>query len=110
MKVRLPYKYALKEAKKQAMEAAAEERARELFRDYDAYTTDIVIISAVLALVEEFGWGHSARATRIPRFIAAVEKTLQDACDRYEHAFAMTALSKRLNDYGIVYERKNNND
>ena len=110
MKVRLPIEYRMKDAKREIFELAAEEKARKLFRDYDTYTTDIVIISAVLALVEEFGWGSSKRATRIPRFIAAVEKTLQDACDRYEHAFAMTALSKRLNDYGIVYERKNGKD
>lgn len=110
MKVRIPIEYQMKQAKRASFELAAEEKARKMFKDYDSYTTDIVIMSAVLALVEEFGWGHSARATRIPRFIAAVEKTLQDACDRYEHAFAMTALSKRLNDYGIVYERKNEND
>ncbi|MBQ2768068.1 MAG: hypothetical protein IJF49_08355 [Clostridia bacterium] len=109
MNVRLPYKFALKQAKQQAIEAAAEERARELFRDYDSYTTDIVIISAVLALVEEFGWGYGARATRIPRFIAAVEKTLRDACDRYDHAFAMTALRKRLREYGIEYEGRDGN-
>ena len=110
MKVRIPIEYRMKEAKRAAFELEVEEKARRMFKDYDSYTTDIVIISAILALVEEFGWGHSARATRIPRFIAAVEKTLQDACDRYEHAFVMTALSKRLNDYGIVYERKNEHD
>lgn len=110
MKVRLPYKYTLKEAKKQAAEIAAEERARELFRDYESYSTDIMIMAAALALVEEFDWGSGKRATKIPRFIAAVEKTIRDVCERYEPAFAMTALQKRLDQYGIKYERKRKND
>lgn len=110
MKVRLPYERSLKDAKRDMFDAAVEAKSREIFKSYDTYVTDIVIISAVLALVDEFGWGSGKRATRIPRFIAAVEKTLQEACDRYDHAFAMTALQKRLDNYGITYERKNEHD
>ena len=106
MKVRLPIERQMKQSKREAFEIATEEKARKMFKEYDSYAIDIVIVSAVLALIEQFGWGSGKRATRIPRFIAAVEKTLQEACDRYDHAFAMTALQKRLDNYGITYERK----
>lgn len=110
MKVRLPYKYALKEAKKQAMEAAAEERSWELFREYESYTVDLVIMAGVISLVERRKWGTGKRATRIPQHIADIEQTLREVCERYEPAFAMTALQMKLEQYGIKYERKNGKD
>lgn len=110
MKVRLPYKYAIKEAKKQAMEAAAEERAREMFREYDSYSVDIVIMASVISLVERRKWGTGKRATRIPQHIADIEQTLREVCERYEPAFAMTALQMKLDQYGIRYERKTEHD
>lgn len=110
MKVRLPYKYALKEAKKQAVEIAAEERAWELFREYESYSVDIVIMASVISLVERRKWGTGKRATRIPQHIADIEQTLREVCERYEPAFAMTALQKKLDQYGIKYERKSEHD
>jgi hypothetical protein len=110
MKVRLPYKYALKEAKKQAMEAAAEERAREMFKDYDSYAVDLVIMASVISLIKRRKWGTGKRATRIHQHIADIEQTLQEVCERYEPAFAMTALQMILDQYGVKYERKSKND
>ena len=106
MKARLPLEYRYKDAKRELFEARAEQKARELFHEYDSYTIDIVIIAAVLALVEGEGWGTNKTATRIPRFIARVQQTIEDACTRYGHDCAMTALCSRLNNYGVEYERK----
>lgn len=110
MKVRLPIEYRMKDAKREIFELAAEEKARRMFRDYDSYTTDIVIMANVIALVENEKWGTGKRATKIPRHIASVERTIREVCDRYEPAFAMTALQMKLDQYGIKYERKNGND
>lgn len=110
VKVRLPYKYAMKEAKKQAVEAVAQERAREMFKDYDSYSVDIVIMASVISLVERRKWGTGKRATRIPQHIADIEQTIQEVCERYEPAFAMTALQMRLDQLGIRYERKSEHD
>lgn len=106
MKARLPLEYRVKDAKREAIEAAAEIRARKLFREYDSYTIDIVIIASVLALIEGEGWGTGKTATKIPRFIARVQKTIDDACTRYGHDCAMTALCSKLRGYGVEYERK----
>lgn len=101
------YERSLKQQKKEAFDAAVEARARELFHEYDSYTIDIVIIANLLALIEgEEKWGTGKRATRIPRHLENVQKIITDACERYEHQFAFTALAKRLENYGITYERK----
>ena len=104
LKVRLPFEYNLKEQKRAAFEAAKEERARELFRQYTPYAIDITMMANLLALIECEGWGTGKRATRLRRHWANVEKTITDACERYDHAFAMTALQKRLREYGVEYE------
>lgn len=106
MKAKLPIEYQLSAAKREALNAAAEQKARKLFREYDSYTIDIVIIAAVLALIEGEGWGTNKTATRIPRFIERVQKTIDDACTRYGHDCAMTALCSKLRGYGVEYERK----
>lgn len=106
MKAKLPIEYQLSAAKREALNAAAEQKARKLFREYDSYTIDIVIIAAVLALIEGEGWGTNKTATRIPRFIARVQKTIDDACTRYGHDCAMTALCSKLRGYGVEYERR----
>ena len=104
MKVRLPFEYNLKEQKKAVFEAAKEKRARELFKEYNAYAIDMTMMANFLALIECEGWGTGKRATRIYRHSANVEKIITDACERYDYAFAMTALQKRLREYGVEYE------
>ena len=106
LKVRLPYQRALKESKQQIFDLEVERRAHEVYREYESYVMDIVIIANLLALIEGEGWGTGKRAVRIPRHLARVEKTILEACERYEHQFAFTALAKRLENHGITYERK----
>lgn len=110
MKVHLPFEYNLKAQKKAAWDASVELKSRKLFHEYDSYTIDIVIIAAVLALIEGEGWGTNKTATKIPRFIARVQQTIEDACTRYGHDCAMTALCSRLSNYGVEYERKAENE
>lgn len=106
MKARLPARYSMPANKQAAFDAAVQEESRRLFRQYDSYTIDIVIIAAVLALIEGEGWGTNKTATRIPRFIERVQKTIDDACTRYGHDCAMTALCSKLRGYGVEYGRK----
>ena len=106
LKVRLPYQRSLKELKQAQFEMEVERRARELNRDYDSYTIDIVMIANVISLIEKEGWGTGKTATKIPRHIANVQEIIQAACDRYGYDCAFTALAKRLEAYGITYERK----
>lgn len=110
LKVRLPFEYNLKEQKKAAFEAASEAKARKMFKQYDAYTIDIVILASILALIEGEGWGTGKTATRIHRYIARVEKTIEDVCARYEHKFALTAMQMKVKEYGITYEGRYKDD
>lgn len=106
LKVRLPYDRLLKESRKLEFDAEVERRSQEIFRAYEGYVIDIVLIAVSLAMIEEFHWGSGKRAKRVHRLLAAVEKTIQDACDRYDYDCAFTALKNRLDNYGKIYERK----
>lgn len=107
MRARLPIEYRLKDAKREALNAAAEIKARKMFREYDSYTIDIVMIANILALIEGEEWGTGKNAKKIYRHVARVRKTIDDACERYGHDCAMTALRKRLREYGVEYEGRN---
>jgi hypothetical protein len=106
MRARLPIEYRLKDAKREALNAAAEIKARKMFREYDSYTIDIVMIANALALIEGEGWGTGKNAKKINRHVARVRKTIDDACERYGHDCAMTALKKRLREYGVEFEMR----
>lgn len=107
MKVRLPFEYNLKAQKKAAWDASVELKSRKLFREYDSYTIDIVMIANILALIDGEEWGTGKNAEKINRHVARVRKTIDDACERYGHDCAMTALRKRLREYGVEYEGRN---
>lgn len=106
MRARLPIEYRLKDAKREALNVAAEIKARKMFREYDSYTIDIVMIANLISLIEGEKWGTGKNAKKIYRHVARVQKTIDDACERYGHDCAMTALCSRLSNYGVEYERK----
>ncbi len=107
MKVRLPFEYNLKAQKKAAFDAAAEVKARKMFKQYDRYTVDIVICSVALVMIRVFGWGSGNRATRVNRLIDEVRKTIEYYCERYGYDCAMTAILRDLAEYGVEYEGRN---
>ena len=78
-----------------------------MFREYDSYTIDIVIIAVVLVMIRVFGWGSGERATRIPRLIRETQATIEHYINRYDHDCAMVAMRRDLNEYGIIYEGVN---
>lgn len=104
MKARLPARYSQPARKQAAFDAAVQEESQRILRAYDGYTIDIVICSVVLVLIRVFGWGSGARATRVPRLIDEVRRTIDYYCDRYGHDSAMTAIRHDLREYGVVYE------
>ena len=104
MKARLPARYSIPANKQAAFDAAVQDESRRLFREYDSYTVDIVIISVVLVMIRVFGWGSGDRATRVPRLIEEVRKTIEHYCSRYGHDCAMVAMRRDLAEYGVEYE------
>ena len=104
MKARLPARYRQPARKQAAFDAAVQEESRRLLHAYDSYTIDIVIWSVVLVLIRTFGWGSGPSATRVPKLISEVQRTIDFYCDRYGHDSAMTAIRHDLREYGVVYE------
>ena len=75
-----------------------------LFREYESYAVDAVNMAHILALIEKSNWGTGPTATRIPRHMSAVLQTIEDAGARYGYDCAITALRRRLREYGVEYE------
>lgn len=110
MKAHLPARYRQPAKKQAAFDAAVQEESRRLMHEYDSYTIDIVICSVVLVMIRVFGWGSGARATRVPRLIDEVRRTIEFYCDRYGHDSAMTAIRHDLREYGVVYEGRDEDE
>ncbi len=110
MKARLPARYSIPARNKAAFDAAVTEESRRLLHEYDSYTIDIVIIAVVLVMIRIFGWGSGERATRVPRLIEEVRKTIEHYCDRYGHDSAMVAMRRDLREYGVEYEGRDKDE
>lgn len=110
MNARIPARYRIPANKQAAFEAAVQEESRRLFREYDRYSTDIVIIAVVLVMIRVFGWGSGARATRVPRLIEEVRRTIDYYCERYDHDSALVAMRRDLREFGVIYEGVNEDD
>ena len=65
---------------------------------------DASIMASVLALIEVFGWGTGKSATRIPRFMAEVQKNMDKFAERDGDAMA-EGMRARLHNYGVEYKR-----
>lgn len=68
-------------------------------------TADSFIIGALIVLIEEFGWGtDEKRATRIPRFMNALQEIIDINADKYDDAVA-EGLRIRLHKLGVDFKR-----
>ena len=68
-------------------------------------TADSFVMASVLALVEEFGFGTTENATRIPRFITRLQSIIDVNAEHYDDAVA-EGLRNKLHDLGIEYGRE----
>ena len=70
--------------------------------DYGRMMFDLAQMLSMITLVEEFGFGTGKNATRIPRFVKAVQERLDDYSDRMGECAPNHAWNK-LKDLGIDY-------
>lgn len=73
-------------------------------RDTVRVSVDTILMAAILAGVEEGFWGTWGNATRIPRFVARVNKIVDTTVDRYDDAVA-EGLRAKLHSLGVEYGR-----
>lgn len=68
-------------------------------------TADSFVIASLIVLIEEFGWGtDEKRATKIPRFMKALQETIDINADKFDDAVA-EGLRIRLHNLGIDFRR-----
>lgn len=107
MKARLPIEYRYKDAKRLIEEQRAEKRAQEIFKEYESYSVDITAMTFLLSIIRRRKWGTGKRATKIPTLIQDVQETLDYYLERYDPDCAYTAIKRDLAEYGVVWERGN---
>ena len=66
-------------------------------------TADAFVMASILALVEEFGFGTTEQATRIPRFVNRLQGIIDVNAEHYDDAVAI-GLRNKLHGLGIEYK------
>jgi hypothetical protein len=62
-------------------------------------------MAALIVLIEEFGWGtDEKKSTKIPRFMKALQETIDINADKFDDAVA-EGLRIRLHNLGIDFRR-----
>lgn len=70
-------------------------------------TADVMVMASILAVIEEFGCGTSANATKIHKYIARLQSIVDTGAEFYDDAVAI-GLKNRLHGLGIEYRRSDN--
>ena len=65
-------------------------------------TADSFVMASIIALIEEFGFGTNERATRVKRYIAKLQETIDTNAEFYDNAVA-EGLHNKLSAYGLDY-------
>lgn len=74
-----------------------------LTTEYGKMMFDFAAMVAIITMVEDFGFGTGETATRIPRFVKAMQERLDDYSDRMEECAPQHAWNK-LKEKGIDYQ------
>ncbi len=83
--------------KRQAMQVIDKE-----VRSAISITADAFVMASMLVLIEEFGFGTKEDSTRLPRFVKALQDTIDINATQYDDAVA-EGLRNRLHNLGIDY-------
>ncbi len=84
--------------KRQAMQVIDAEVRRSI-----SITADAFVMASMLVLIEEFGFGTKEDSTRLPRFVKALQDTIDINAEQYDDAVA-EGLRNRLNNLGVDYD------
>ncbi len=107
MKVRLPPEYKMKDARRAEVEVLselkAERKTRERMREYDSFAIEMVILSMILTLIEDEGYGYGPRSVRIRRVLDGVTRRIRGASERYDEDCTLEALRHKVSAYGLSW-------
>lgn len=109
-KVKLPYEYKLKDAKRAEVEALAEikaeQKTRERMKKFEGYATEMMALSLVLTLIEDEHYGCGPRAVRINRILDGMTRRINEAKERYDEDCTIEALRHKVEAYGAHWTLK----
>lgn len=83
--------------KTQALQALEHDRSEAI-----RMTADSFVMAAMLALVEEFGFGTTKNSTRINRFVTRLQEVIDTNAEYYDEA-VVEGLHNKLRMLGIDY-------
>lgn len=83
--------------KRQAMQVIDAEVRRAI-----SIAVDSAVMAAMLALIEQFGFGTKEDSTRLPRFVKALQEIIDTSADYYDDAMA-EGLRNKLHNLGVEY-------
>lgn len=84
--------------KRQAMQVIDAEVRRAI-----NITADAFVMASMLVLIEQFGFGTKEDSTRLPRFVKALQDTIDTNADFYDDSIA-EGLRNRLSNLGVTYD------
>ena len=90
--------------KRQAMQVIDSEVRRAI-----SITSDAFVMASMLVLIEEFGFGTKEDSTRLPRFVKALQDTIDTNAEQYDDAVA-EGLRNRLSNLGVDYDGGDKHD
>jgi hypothetical protein len=80
----------------------AQQAIRYEVREAVRTTCDSVVVAAMIALIEEFGFGTNEQSTRLFRFRNALQQIIDTNADFYSDAIA-EGLKNRLRALGVEF-------
>jgi hypothetical protein len=83
--------------KRQAMQVIDTE-----VRNAISIAVDSAVMAAMIVLIEQFSFGTKEDSTRLPRFVKALQDTIDTGADFYEDAVA-EGLRNKLHNLGVEY-------
>ena len=66
-------------------------------------TADSFVMASMIVLIEQFGFGTKEDSTRLPRFVKALQDTIDLNAEQYDDAVA-EGLRNRLSNLGVDYD------
>lgn len=88
-----------------AYKIQVEKMLDEAIKDTTCIVSDTMLQAAMIALIEDFGFGTNKRSNRIQKFVKSVQNIVDTTAMRYDDAMAY-GLNNRLHELGIEYKMK----
>lgn len=86
--------------KRQALQVIDREQSEAI-----RMTADSFVMATLLVLIEEFDFGTSAGATKLQRFVDALQKKIDTSAEYYDNAVA-EGLHNQLSAHGVDYNMR----